>query len=93
MVFNSKTNRRRYTGEQPGKRNACGPVDDQPRINHASTAGFVHPSVYIRTILLVRVSGETFRRHVFDALESTRDACLLGELFCPTFPLPLRRAP
>ena len=37
-------------------------------------------------ILLVRVSGKTFRRRVFNALGGTRDACLLGELFCSTPP-------
>ena len=52
----------------------------------------------LHRISLVRASGETFRRRVFDALEGTRDACLLGEQFCrrPVLPDPApppRRAP
>ena len=49
-------------------------------------------------VSLVRASGKTFRRRVFDALGGTRDACLLGELFCRRPVLlgpapPPRRAP
>ena len=52
----------------------------------------------LNEISLVRASGETFRRRVFDALEGTRDSCLLGEQFCwhPVLPDPApppRRAP
>ena len=41
-------------------------------------------------ISFVRASGETFKRRVFDALEGTRGACLVGELFCrrPVLPSP-----
>ena len=66
-------------------------------INRLSTADFV-PAFGLHRILFVRASGETFRRRVFDALGGTRDACLLGALFCrrPVLPgpaPPLRRAP
>ena len=66
-------------------------------VNRWSTAGFVPPPVYIgiplfvlaqgctigflNRISLVRASGETFRRRVFDALESARKDCSLGEQF------------
>ena len=40
----TKTNRRRYTGQQPGMKSARGP-GDKPRMNRGSTAGFVPPSV------------------------------------------------
>ena len=68
-----------------------------PVINRLSTADFV-PAFGLHRILLVRASGETFKRFVFDALGGTRDACLLGELFCRgpvlTDPAPPpRRAP
>ena len=36
----------------------------------------------LNRISLVRASGESFGRLVFDVLEATRDACFLGELFC-----------
>ena len=36
----------------------------------------------LHMISLVRASGESFRRRVFDALEGTREARLLGEQFC-----------
>ena len=47
-------------------------------------------SVVLHRISLVRVSGESFRRLVFDALGGARDACLLGKLFCrrPVLPRP-----
>ena len=62
---------------------------DQPLNNRLSTADFV-PAFGLHIISLVRASGETFRRHVFDALEGMRDACLLDELFCrrPVLPDP-----
>ena len=47
----------------------------------------------LHRILLVRDSGETLRRRVFDALGGTRDACLLGELFCRRPVLPGPAAP
>ena len=54
--------------------------------------------LYRFTQSLVRASGETFRRRVFDALEDTSDASLLSELFCrrPALPSPTslpRRSP
>ena len=64
----------------------------QPFVNR----GFC--SIGLHMISLVRASGKTFKRRVFDALERPRDACLLGELFCwhPVLPDPApppRRAP
>ena len=55
-------------------------------------------SIGLHRISLVRASGESFRRRVFDALEGTREARFLGEQFCwhPVLPdpaLPPRRAP
>ena len=50
-----------------------------PRINQLSTAGFVPQSVYIRFRYVVRASEETFKTGAYDALERTRDGCLLGE--------------
>ena len=40
--------------------------------------------------LLIRASGKTFRRRVFDTLESAIDACLLITMFCrrPVLPGP-----
>ena len=72
-----------------------------PRINRVSTGCqpvVLFSSIGLHRISLVRASGETFRRRVFDALGGTRDACLLGELFCrrPVLPDPApppRRAP
>ena len=48
--------------------------------------------------LLVRASGEAFRRHVFDALEGTRKDCSPGEQSCwhpvlPKLAPPPSRAP
>ena len=44
----------------------------------------------LHRISLVRASGRTFRRFVFDALGGTRASCLLGEQFCwhPVLPDP-----
>ena len=39
-------------------------------------------SIGLQRISLVCASGEMFRRRFFDALEGTRGACFLGELFC-----------
>ena len=52
----------------------------------------------MQRISLVRASGETFRRRLFDALESARKDCSLGEQFCwqtvlPDPAPPPRRAP
>ena len=44
-------------------------------------------------ILHVRSIGGTFRRRVYGALEGTRDACLLGELFCRRPVLPCSAPP
>ena len=52
-----------------------------PRLNRSSTADFV-PAFDLHRISLVRASGGTFRHYVLDALEGTREACLLGGLFC-----------
>ena len=54
---------------------------NQPLTNRLSTGDFV-PAFGLYRISLVRASGETFRRLVFDASGGTRDACLLGDLFC-----------
>ena len=67
--------------------------DDKPIINRSLCS-----SIGLHRISLVRASGESFRRRVFDALEGTRGAYLLGELFCrrPVLPSPApppRRAP
>ena len=75
-----------------------------PLINPLSTAdrplvkrGF-GSSTALHRISLVRASGEMFKTCVFDALEGTRDSCLLGEPFCrrrvlPGPAPPPRRAP
>ena len=76
----TKTKRRRSTGQQPGTKSARG-LADKPRINRSSTADFV-PAFGLHRISLVRASGETFRRRVFDALEGTGVPCFLGEQFC-----------
>ena len=57
----------------------------QPVVN-CSLCSFIG----LHRISLVRACGETFRRRVFDALGGTRDACLLGKLFCrrPILPGP-----
>ena len=65
----------------------------QPVVNR----GFCS-SIGLHRTSLVRASGESFRRRVFDALESAREARLLGEQFCwhPVLPDPApppRRAP
>ena len=71
---------------------------DKPRMNRLSTADFV-PAFGLPRVSLVRTSGETFGRLVFDALEGPRDACPLGDQFCwhhPVLPDPAwppRRAP
>ena len=64
-----------------------------PRVNHSLCS-----SIGLHRISLVRASGETFGTCVFDALQGTRDGCLLGEQFCrrPVLPGPApppRRAP
>ena len=66
-------------------------------MNRGVNRGFCS-SIGLHRISLVRASGETFRRRVFDALEGTREACPLGEQFCwhPVLPDPApppRRAP
>ena len=68
-----------------------------PMTNRLSTAGFA-PAFGLHRISLVRASGETFRRRVFDALEGTSEACSLDEQFCwhlllPDSAPPPRRAP
>ena len=92
-----KTNRRRYTGQQPGTKSGRRPGDKtgyRPRVNR----GFVPPSVYIGFPLFVL--PKDVQDIVLDALEGNRDGCLLGEpirrrpvLPCPALPRPLRRAP
>ena len=49
-------------------------------INFGTTAIF--SSNGLHRISLVRASGELFRTVIFDALESTRDACLLRKQSC-----------
>ena len=58
---------------------------DRPLVNRSLCS-----SIDLHRISLVHASGETFRQRVFDALEGTRDACILGELFCrrPVLPDP-----
>ena len=92
----TKTKSRRSTGQQPRTKSASRPADE-PLRNRLSTAGFV-PAFGLHRISLVRASGETFRRRLFDAWGGTRDACLLGVLFCRRPVLlgsapPPRRAP
>ena len=53
----------------------------KPDINRSSTRHFVL-AFGLNKILLARASDETFERCVLDALVGTRDACLLGGLFC-----------
>ena len=79
-----ETNKHRSTGQQPGTKSTSRPAG-KPRINCLSTADFL-PAFGLHRISLVRASGETFRRRVFNALGSTKDGCLLGELFCSTPP-------
>ena len=64
-----------------------------PVTNRLSTGDFV-PAFGLHRISLVRASGETFRRRVFDALEGTRKDCPLGEQFCwhTVLPAPRRHA-
>ena len=49
-------------------------------------------STDLHRISLVRASGETLKRHFFDALEGTVNLCSLGEEFCwhPILPDPAR---
>ena len=54
-----------------------GSTGDEPRVNR----GFCFP-IGLHRISLVRASGETFKRRVFDALEGTRKDGPLGEQFC-----------
>ena len=68
-----------------------------PVTNRLSTGDFV-PAFSLNRIPLVRSSGESFRRRVFDALEGTSEACSLDEYFClhtvlPDFASPPCRAP
>ena len=61
-------------------------------------SGFWIRQVGLHRISLVRASGETFKRRVFDALESAGKDCSLGEQFCwqtvlPDPTPPPRRAP
>ena len=78
---------RRSTGQQPGTKSSSRHADnpqetaEKPIVKRGTSS-----SIGLPTIWLVRASGETFRRRVFDALEKTRVACLLGEVFCPTPP-------
>ena len=58
--------RRRSTGQQPGRKSASRP-GDEPVVNR----GFCS-SIGLHRISLVRASGESLRRRVFDALENTR---------------------
>ena len=82
----TETNRRRYSGQQPGTKSARGPAD-KPRMNRLSTAGFVPPSVYIGFPLFVlakRRSGQLstipWRARGTVGFLATRP---VGILFCP----------
>ena len=84
--------RRRSTGQQPRTKSAPRPAD-KPRFNR-SFRSFIG----LHRISLVCSSGETFRRRLFDALESAGEDCPLGEQFCwrtvlPDPAPPPRRAP
>ena len=65
-------------------------------INHGSAAHFV-PACGLHRISLFRASGETLGRLEFDALENTRDPCLLGwainSVGTQSYPTPPRRLP
>ena len=92
----TKTNRRRYTGQQLGTKSGRRPAD-KPVINRWSTAGFVPPSVYIKFSLFV-LPGIRPGGYSFDRLESKRDGGLLAEPTRrrPVLPVPAppsRRAP
>ena len=78
--------------QQPGRTSASRPVDE-PVVNR----GFCS-SIGLHRISLVRASGESLRRRIFDALEGTREARPQSEQFCwhPVLPdpaPPLRRVP
>ena len=64
-----------------------------PPLTHGSRVqrGFCS-STDLHSISLVRAPEETFRTGVFDALEGTRDGCLLGEPICRR-PVRCPRAP
>ena len=62
----SDTKRRRSTGQQPGTKSASSPAV-KPDMNRLSTADFVL-AFGLNGISLVRASGGTFRRRVFEAL-------------------------
>ena len=68
-----KDKRRRSTGHQPGRKSVSR-LADEPVVNR----GFCF-SIALKRVSLVRASGKTFRRRVFDALEGAREACLPGE--------------
>ena len=81
--------KRRSTGQEPGRKSASRP-GDEPVVNR----GFCS-SIGFHRISLVPASGEAFKRRVFDALEGTRDSCLLGNNSVGTqsYPTPPRRPP
>ena len=71
----TNTKRRRSTIGHLSTKSASRPAVN-PLTNRLSTGDFV-PAFGLHRISLVRVFGETFKRFVQDALECTRDACLL----------------
>ena len=83
--------RRRFTGQQPGKKSASRP-SDKPRINRGSTADFV-PAFGLHRVSLVRASGEAFKRCVFDALgeRGTLVSWAINSVGTQSYPTALRR--
>ena len=68
-------------------------TDYEPIVNRGLCS-----SIGLHGISLLRASEETFRRHLCDALEGTREACLLDKQFSEQSVLPdpaslPRRAP
>ena len=79
-VYRDTKQRRRSTSGHLGTKRTSRP-GDKPLTNRLSTGDFV-PAFGLHRISLVRASGETFKRCVHNALEGSRDARLLGGLFC-----------
>ena len=79
----NKTNRHLNTGQQPGTKNAHGPVDQLP-VNRVSNAGqtfvtcrFCSP-IILNKLSLVRASRKMLKQLVCRVLENLREACFLG---------------
>ena len=79
----TNTNRHRPLVSSQEQRALFVPLSN--RLQPACQPLIVFPySVYIGFVF--GASGKTFKRRVFDALGSTKDASLRGELFCSTLP-------